>query len=406
MHPTRTRRTADAAPPGTAFPGLLRIQVEAAEGDRPRLLRASGELDLAGRSRFSDALTAAIAAAADPDDRTGPAELEVDLREVTFTDAGSVRVLARAAELASARGVHLRLLTGVAVREIVALLGDRTDVTAGSGAIELVPTPRPAPPAGRDETPSEYEHLEPLLAEHARLPADDPRRPAVRAALITGYLPVAQHIARRFRRRGENLGDLEQVAAVGLINAVDRFEPERGTGFLAFAVPTITGEVQRHYRDRTSTIRVPRRIRQLQAEVTRAVEELHRPGGAAPRPTDIARRLGIDVAEVLEALEANHRASCSFLDEPFPGEQDGADGSARHAGALSVEEPALGMVDDRESLAPLLDALPERERRIVLLRFFGNQTQSEIAKALGISQMHVSRLLSATLARLRSELTG
>jgi RNA polymerase sigma-B factor len=270
---------------------------------------------------------------------------------------------------------------------------------------EAVPIPGPRAEPDQDPAPGHrYEHLAPLFFERDRLPSDHPRRAALRRELITGHLPVARNIARKHRHRGENPEDLEQVATLGLIHAVDRFDPGRGVDFLSFAVPTISGEVQRHHRDRTSTIRIPRRIRQLQSEVVRATEELRRRDGRAPRPSEIARHLDLDVAEVLEALEANHRASCSSLDEPSPGD-DTADG-ARFAAALGVDDPYLALVEDREALHPLLDALPERERRIVLLRFFGNLTQSEIATLTGISQMHVSRLLSATLARLRAALGG
>jgi RNA polymerase sigma-B factor len=267
-----------------------------------------------------------------------------------------------------------------------------------------VRVPEPRRPAERHAT-NGYEHLAPLFAEHARLPTGHPRRAALRAELITACLSLARNIARKYRYRGENPDDLEQIATVGLINAVDRFDPDRGVDFLSFAVPTISGEVQRYHRDRSSTIRIPRRTRQLQAEVLRAIEELRRRDGHAPRPSQIARHLGIEPADVAEALEANHRSYCSSLDEPFPG--DGPDGDqCRFAGALSVEDLDLGLIEYRESLHPLLDELPDRERQIVLLRFWGNLTQSEIADRTGISQMHVSRLLSTTLARLRAGLTG
>lgn len=269
------------------------------------------------------------------------------------------------------------------------------------------PTGEPAlPGAGRyGEDTHSYEHLAPLFAEHGRRPAEDPRRAALRAELITACLPVARNIARRYRYRGENPDDLEQVATVGLIKAVDRFDAARGVDFLSFAVPTITGEVQRHYRDRSTTIRVPRRIRQLQSEVVRATEELRRGDGHAPRPSEIAHHLHLDVADVLDALEGNHRAYCTSLDEPFPGDGPGSD-STRYAGALSCQDADLDLIEDRESLRPLLDALPDRERQIVLLRFFGNLTQSEIADRTGVSQMHVSRLLARTLAQLRAALTS
>jgi RNA polymerase sigma-B factor len=240
----------------------------------------------------------------------------------------------------------------------------------------------------------------PLFEQRRDLPADHPRQPALRAALITGHLPVAHHIARKHRHRGENLDDLEQVATVGLINAVDRFDPDRGVDFLAFAVPTIDGEVLRHYRDRTATIRIPRRIRDLRAAVLRATDDLRERSGRAPRPSEIATHLDITLGEVVEALEAGHRAQISSLDEPAPGQQSAAE-HPRYAAALGVADTDLSHVVDHESLLPLLDALPDRERHIVLLRFYGNLTQSQIAAEIGVSQMHVSRLLSTSLARLR-----
>jgi RNA polymerase sigma-B factor len=248
-----------------------------------------------------------------------------------------------------------------------------------------------------------YERLMPLFAERNRLPTGHPARKRLRADLITGYLPVARHIARKHRFGSESLDDLEQVAVVGLINAVDRFEVARGLDFLAFAVPTINGEVQRHQRDRASTIRMPRRVRGLRSVVLLATDELRQRTASAPRPSEISRYLGLDLDDVLVALEAAQRGHCLSLDEPLPGVETAPE-NLRFANALGVDDSDLEMVVDRESLRPLLDALPERERRIVLLRFFGNRTQSQIGAELGISQMHVSRLLTASLGRLRAGL--
>jgi len=372
MHQQECGRTAGGR-------GLLRFDIESADGTVT--LRAWGEVDLATGEQFESALDAAL------DRASGCAELVVDLQGLTFVDAGGIRSVTRLARGAAERGVRLRLLSAPALDDIVRVLGgwERIGVERDGGA------------------PSEYAHLMPLFVERSRLPDGDRRRPALRRALITGYLPVAQHIARRFRNRGENLDDLEQVAALGLINAVDRFEVDREVDFLAFAVPTITGELQRHHRDRVATIRVPRRVRALQAMALRAADELRRRGGGAPRPSEIARHLGVEQGAVIEALEAVHRGNVASLDEPFGGGDDAGEGP-RLAAALAVSDPDVGLVVDRESVGPLLAGLPERERRIVLLRFFGNKTQSEIAAEVGISQMHVSRLLAATLAGLRKAL--
>ena len=163
-----------------------------------------------------------------------------------------------------------------------------------------------------------YEHLTPLFAERATLPEDDPRRERLRDELIAGHLPVARHIARRYVHRGDNPEDLEQVASVGLVLAVDRFDPARGADFLSFAVPTISGEVLRYFRDRASPIRTPRRLRALQSMIYDAAAELGQRHRRAPRPSEIAGYLGLDVEAVLEALSAQGAAYTASLDEPAP----------------------------------------------------------------------------------------
>jgi len=258
----------------------------------------------------------------------------------------------------------------------------------------------------RPERRNGYEHFAPLFAERAALPDGHPRRERLRAQLIAGYLPVARHIAHRYGYRGEHAQDVEQVASVGLILAVDRFDPGRDVDFLSFAVPTITGEVLRHFRDRTTTIRLPRRLRELNGQIYDAAAELAQRLGRAARPSEIARHLGLDIEVVLEGLAANGAGHTSSLDEPAgdDGEDSDSSGRIRFAAALAQTEPEFDLVEYRESLGPLVAALPERERRILLLRFFGEQTQTEIAVQVGLSQMHVSRLLSRTLAQLRRQL--
>jgi RNA polymerase sigma-B factor len=251
-----------------------------------------------------------------------------------------------------------------------------------------------------------YEHLAPLFAEHDGLPDGDPRRAALREELITSYRPVAQHIARRYNHRGDNPDDLEQVATVGLILAVDRFEPERQVDFLSFAVPTITGEVLRYFRDRSVTIRVPRRLRQLRGQIHDAVAELSQRHGRSPRPSEIAAKLGVDLEVVLDGLAAHAAAHTLSLDEPAADDEGSPGDRTRFGTVLGRVEPEFDLVEYRESLGPLLAALDERERTILLLRFFGGMTQTEIAERVGISQMHVSRLLTRTLERLRRGLVA
>jgi RNA polymerase sigma-B factor len=246
----------------------------------------------------------------------------------------------------------------------------------------------------------EYGHLVPLLERYSTLEPDHPEREALREELVRGFLPVAQHIARRFSNRGEPLDDLVQVATVGLINAIDRYSPERGSDFFSFAVPTISGEVRRHFRDLGWSMRVPRRLKDLHVSINGAVSELSQNLGRAPKPTEIAELLGVPVSDVLEGLEASEAYRSSSLDEMLSSEQ----GSATVGELVGEADAELDRVDFRQALRPVLSELAERERTIVLLRFFGNMTQTQIADRVGISQMHVSRLLAQTLDRLRTRL--
>ncbi|WP_236796919.1 SigB/SigF/SigG family RNA polymerase sigma factor [Amycolatopsis sp. GM8] len=240
-----------------------------------------------------------------------------------------------------------------------------------------------------------------LFTQLAETGAGERRREELRTALVTEYLPVAEHIARRFAGRGEAHEDLVQVARVGLINAVDRFEPGRGTDFLSFAVPTIMGEVRRHFRDASWSVRVPRRLKELHLQISRASGELGQRLGRAPTPSEIARTLGLSVDEVSDGLQAGNAYAAVSVDRPTGVEGD----SASLADTLGEEDSGLESVENHEALRPLLRELPERERRILMLRFFGNLTQTQIAARVGISQMHVSRLLAQTLQQLREKLT-
>ena len=239
-----------------------------------------------------------------------------------------------------------------------------------------------------------------LFAEYASLPADSPRRQQLRDELVTRHLPLVRHLARRFANRGEPLEDLIQVATVGLINSVDRYDPERGADFLSYAVPTVVGEIKRHFRNHGWSVRVPRRLKELHLSLTAAISELSQRNGRAPRASELAEHLGISREEVLEGLEAANAYRSSSLDDPVRGDGD----MPTLAETIGDEDAALEHVEFRESLQPLLAQIPVRERKILILRFFGNMTQSQIAEQMGISQMHVSRLLSQTLAKLRERL--
>ncbi len=244
------------------------------------------------------------------------------------------------------------------------------------------------------------ERTAPLFAELATLEKDDPRRERLREVLVEEHLPLVRHFARRFSNRGEPFDDLLQVGTLGLIAAIDRFDPTRGVEFLSFAVPTITGEIKRHFRDQGWSVRVPRRLQELHLSLNSAVGELAQKNGRAPTPSELAEHLGIPREEVLEGLAVANAYRSSSLDERLSGEDD----SPTLAATLGEEDAALEGVEYRESLQPLLATIPARERRILILRFFGNMTQSQIAADIGISQMHVSRLLSQTLSKLREGL--
>lgn len=244
---------------------------------------------------------------------------------------------------------------------------------------------RPEDLTGPTDRRTEYDHLVPLHARYATLPAGHADRERLRGELIAGYLPVARHIARKYGNRGENLDDVEQVAAVGLVLAVDRFDFRRGFDFLSFAVPTITGEVLRHFRDRTNAIRVPRRLRALEARIYEAGAELEQNNGRSARPSEIAERLGEDLEVIIEALATQGAGRPSSLDEPGR-DVEGPSGRLRFGSALGLHEGEFDLIEYREALAPLLAALPERDRRILVLRFFDGLTQSQIGERVGISQ--------------------
>ncbi|ABK52337.1 RNA polymerase, sigma 28 subunit, SigD/FliA/WhiG [Acidothermus cellulolyticus 11B] len=259
--------------------------------------------------------------------------------------------------------------------------------------------------APQGETPSsaivtDRERTRALFAEMAALPPESPRRQEIRSELVQTHLPLVEYLARRFRNRGEPHDDLVQVATIGLIKAIDRFDVERGVEFSTYATPTIVGEIKRYFRDRGWAIRVPRRLQELKMSLAKATSELSQQYGRAPTVSELADHLGMSEDEILEGLESANAYSTISLDTP---ETDDADALAV-ADTLGNIDEALEGVEYRESLKPLLEKLPPREKRILLLRFFRNMTQSQIAAELGISQMHVSRLLARTLARLREGL--
>ncbi|QUH00739.1 RNA polymerase sigma factor SigF [Saccharopolyspora erythraea] len=244
-----------------------------------------------------------------------------------------------------------------------------------------------------------YDELAPLFAEFAKVERQDPRHEQLRDRLVTEHLPVAEHIARRFSHRGESQEDLTQVATLGLINAVDRFDPGRGVDFLSYAVPTIMGEVRRHFRDTGWAVRMPRRLQELHLSVSAAIARLSQEFGRAPTPSEIAEHLGISTNDVYHGLEAGNAYRSASLDELLTDTDEIPLGDA-----IGSNDAELDEVENRETIRPLLAELEERERRILVMRFFRGMTQTQIAEQVGISQMHVSRLLSRTLAWLRERL--
>ena len=235
-----------------------------------------------------------------------------------------------------------------------------------------------------------------LIAALAALPAGHPSRPAARDRAIEAWLPLAGHLAKRYAGRGEPADDLYQVAVMGLIKAVDRFDAGRGVDFAGFAIPTVVGELKRHFRDRTWSIRVPRRLQELRLAITAANNTLTNTLGRSPTVADVAAHLKLTEEEVLEGLEGARAYTSTSLSTPA-----NDDGSMTLADTLGCEETGFELAEQRVALGPALAGLDEREQKIISLRFYGNLTQSQIAEQLGISQMHVSRLLTRSLATLR-----
>jgi RNA polymerase sigma-B factor len=218
----------------------------------------------------------------------------------------------------------------------------------------------------------------------------------LRNELIEDHRWVAVHCARRFDHRGEPLDDLIQVGQLGLLKAVERFDPDVGVSFASYAIPTVMGELRRHFRDATWAIKVPRRVKDLHVDLGNAVDFLSGENGRPPTPAELAEHLGVSVDDILEAIEAGGAYRTSPL---VSGSDD--DDTRREATALRTDDQMLAGSDDRLLVRQLLESLPERERTIVELRFYAGLSQSEIAEQVGVSQVHVSRLLRSSLSALQ-----
>lgn len=256
------------------------------------------------------------------------------------------------------------------------------------------PEPTTVGASGRHD--DQYAHLAPRLAEFAATDGDDPHRQVLRAELTEAFWPLVVHIARRYRDRGEPLADLEQVGAIGLLGALERFDPGRGSDFLSYAVPTITGEIRKHFRDRAWSMRVPRPLKDLQAPVREAAGELSVTLRRAPRPSEIAAHLKVPVEQVIDALGAAQTYAADSLDALLR-----TDDGSRVLDRLGAADAAFTVVECRPDLRRALAELSERDRTIVVLRFFHDMSQTQIAAQVGLSQMHISRLLSRILDTLR-----
>jgi RNA polymerase sigma-B factor len=239
-----------------------------------------------------------------------------------------------------------------------------------------------------------------LLLALAATPTDHPRRAALRDRTIEAWLPLAHHLAHRYSGRGEPTDDLLQTAAVGLIKAVDKYDPTRGVDFAGYAIPTIIGELKRHFRDRTWDIRVPRRLQELRLAISEANSTLLQTLGRSPTVTDIAAHLKLTEEEILEGLEGARAYNAVSLSTPTgDGER-----ATELGDLLGADDNQYELAELRVALGPALATLEEREQKILTLRFYGNLTQSQIADHIGVSQMHVSRLLARALTKLRGHL--
>ena len=265
-------------------------------------------------------------------------------------------------------------------------IGDRTDKSRQGGP--------PAYPSSEERAARADEDRRLLIRYHRE------GDPAAREQLVERFLPLARQLARRYQRGGEPLDDLIQVASLGLLKAIDRFDPARETAFSSFAVPTILGELKRHFRDKGWSVRVPRDLQEMAVRVERMADEMSRELGRAPTPAEIAERTGATLEQVLEAREAAGAYRAVSLDRPRSEEEE--DGES-YGDAFGVEDPGFGLAEDSATVERLMRVLSEREREVLRLRFEEDLTQSEIGQRVGVSQMHVSRLIRQSLARLREE---
>jgi RNA polymerase sigma-70 factor (sigma-B/F/G subfamily) len=335
----------------------------------------------------------------------GRRRITLEVSRLRILDAASIRVLLYLRERAERLGGDLRL-AGATGTVLTAL-----EITGVAKQLHVY-DPVDWPQAQRNRQPVDVGGLRvshghwpagatELLARLHAMSPDDPDRRQTRDAVIALCLPTAQRLARRYRGAGEPLDDLTQVASLGLVKAVDGFDATHGVEFGTYATPTVLGEIKRYFRDRTSGIRIPRRLQELRLSVNNARDELTQRLGRSPTVADLAAHLGVDEEQIVQMIGASHAHRPLSLDFPAAGFHD----DATLLDVVGDDDPEFGLVEHRESLRALLVRLPERQRQILSLRFYGNLTQTEIAERVGLSQMHVSRLLRQSLDFLRRRLT-
>ena len=256
--------------------------------------------------------------------------------------------------------------------------------------------PRPQREATPVEATPQRDELRRLHRRYAETD-DGAERDRIREQLVRGYESLVHFLARRFQNRGEPLEDIVQVGFLGLIKAIERFDPDLGNEFTTFATPTILGEIRRYFRDKGWAIRFPRRLQELHQQVLRTNEALKNELGRQPSVAEVAERLGVQQDDVLEAMEMSSALTPLSIDATVGGD----DGGRQLSESVGGDDPNLDRVEMRQVLERAMQHLNERERRIMIMRFFDEMSQSEVAKRLGISQMHVSRLQRAALEQLR-----
>ena len=360
-----------------------------------RVVRFEGALDLAASLRLRLTLYEGVDA--------GYRDIVVDLSAVQLIDGSAVGVLMRVRyhlaerggrlRVAGANGLVLKILEITQAADALCAY-DRYDDLLAAGA-------EPGAPVRVAERtdPWGFEVTE-ILHAMSELPPRDPRRAALRQRAIESCLPYTERLARRFHGLGESPADLNQVAVVGLLRAIDGYDPTVGTDFGAYARPTIMGELKRHFRDHGWGAHVPRRLQELRLEINRARADLAQVLGRSPTVADLARHLDISEDDVTEATAAAGAYRPSSLFAPAGGDEEGPTPLDR----LGEPDAELDTVDLRASIRPLLQQLSERDKKIMTMRFYRNMTQAEIAAEIGISQMHVSRLLKRIVCRLRRAL--